>query len=287
LKDEDSLTQANAINDVDESSKPSKSSELDELLISDTEGTSDGLDVSDVPDAPLKSEPVDLDDELLDLDEELSEDDLLELPDLDAWLDDDESDNKQNTQENIQQLDTESSEYDVLREIEESDFDSLLEEMGSLSDEKSTAQIDKLASDSDSDSDFDINTSDQLSGLENNSLDNPDLDLTALFEEPADDSDGSTEFINVDSLLKESENLTPATDEELGLDLDMSLDSYLNDNKGVDVDDEQASNLDLARVYIDMEDNEAALEALEEVLEKGSDENKKEAQLLIKQLKAE
>lgn len=276
LKDEDNLTQANAIDDVDESSESSKSSELDELLISDNEGTSNGLDVSDAPDAQLKSEPVDLD-------EELSEDDLLELPDLDAWLDDDESDNTQSTQENLQQLDAESSEYDVLREIEESDFDSLLEEMGSLSDEKSTAQIDKLASDSD----FDISTSDQLSGLENNSLDNPDLDLTALFEEPADDSDGSKEFINVDSLLKESENLTPATDEELGLDLDMSLDSYLSDDKGFDVDNEQASNLDLARVYIDMEDNEAALEALEEVLQKGSDENKKEAQLLMKQLKAE
>jgi pilus assembly protein FimV len=67
----------------------------------------------------------------------------------------------------------------------------------------------------------------------------------------------------------------------------MSLDKFLNDEPEIDVDldADQSSNLDLARVYIDMEDNEAAKEALEEVLQKGNDEQKEEAQALLQHLR--
>lgn len=216
-----------------------------------------------------------------------SEDDLLDLPGLDDWLDDDEdtdSSSSKGDSELAQALDEYSetdSEDDVLREIEEADFDSLLEEMGALSDEQTAAEIDKLAID-------DLNDFEIEGDLEDTTpetLYNPDLDLTALFDESA--VEDSKDFIDVDSLLQESENLTPATDEELGLDLDMSLDSFLNDEAEIDVDldADQASNLDLAQVYIDMEDNEAATEALEEVLQKGTTEQKVEAQALLNQLK--
>jgi pilus assembly protein FimV len=218
-------------------------------------------------------------------DDELdSNDDLLNLPDLDDWLDDDDDDEAREPDKSIEneskKLASTDSEDDVLREIEEADFDSLLEEMGALSDEKTSAEIDKLALD-------DVSHPSNLDDLHNGSLENSDLDLTALFEESTEVTEDSKGFIDVDSLLKESENLTPATDEELLLDLDMSLDSFLNVDTAIDVDlgTDQVSNLDLARVYIDMEDNEAALEALEEVIQKGSDEHKKEAQMLIEQLK--
>lgn len=224
-----------------------------------------------------------------------SDDDLLDLPGLDEWLDDDEdvdadANQKQNANTHnddsdlAQALDnyTETdSEDDVLRQIEEADFDSLLEEMGALSDEQTAAEIDKLAID-------DLDNTEVEGSLDDaapENLDNPDLDLTALFDEsPVEDSN---DFIDVDSLLQESENVTPATDEELALDLDMSLDKFLHEDAKIDVDLDagQASNLDLAQVYIDMEDGEAAAEALEEVLKKGNDKQKIEARALLKQLK--
>ncbi|WP_370545302.1 FimV/HubP family polar landmark protein [Glaciecola sp. MH2013] len=67
----------------------------------------------------------------------------------------------------------------------------------------------------------------------------------------------------------------------------MSLDSFLNESNGidVDVDADQSSNLDLARVYIDMEDTEAAIEALDQVVKKGNAKQKEEASALLEQLK--
>lgn len=134
-----------------------------------------------------------------------SDDDLLDLPGLDEWLDDDEdvdADANANTDnddsELAQALDnyTETdSEDDVLREIEEADFDSLLEEMGALSDEQTAAEIDKLAIDDVDNTEVEVSLDD--AAPEN--LDNPDLDLTALFDEsPVEDSN---DFIDVDSLL--------------------------------------------------------------------------------------
>jgi pilus assembly protein FimV len=211
-----------------------------------------------------------------------SDKDLLDLPGLDDWLDDDDTETTDNElAQALDKFNKTDSEDDVLREIEEADFDSLLAEMGSLSDEQTAAEIDKLSDDDSDDGAIEVKLSERYT----ETLDNPDLDLTALFDESA--TDNSKDFIDVDSLLQESENVTPATDDELALDLDMSLDKFLNDEADIDVDidADQASNLDLARVYIDMEDNEAAIEALDEVIKKGNEEQKEEAQVLLEQLK--
>ena len=48
--------------------------------------------------------------------------------------------------------------------------------------------------------------------------------------------------------------------------------------------DEVATKLDLARAYVDMGDSEGAREILEEVILEGSDEQKTEAQSLLKKL---
>jgi pilus assembly protein FimV len=212
-----------------------------------------------------------------------SDEHLLDLPGLDDWLDEDDTESMDN--ELSQALDKFSETYsedDVLREIEEADFDSLLAEMGSLSTEQTAAEIDKLY---DADSDDDDALEGKLKERDTETLDNPDLDLRALFDESL--IDNSKDFIDVDSLLQESDNVAPATDDELALDLDMSLDKFLNEKAeiDVDIDADQASNLDLARVYIDMEDNEAAIEALNEVVQKGNDEQKEEALTLLEQLK--
>lgn len=207
-----------------------------------------------------------------------SDDGLLDLPGLDDWLEDGDGDDE--LAQALDKFNETDSEDDVLREIEDSDFDSLLAEMDNISDQKTAAEIDKLVDEDPSETAIESGTD----KIKTDTLDNPDLDLTALFDEST--VENSKDFIEVDSLLQESEHLTPATDDELALDLDMSLDKFLNNEPEIDVDldADQSSNLDLARVYIDMEDNEAAIEVLEEVLQKGNDEQKEEAQGLLQRL---
>ncbi|MEM0912107.1 MAG: FimV/HubP family polar landmark protein, partial [Pseudomonadota bacterium] len=55
-------------------------------------------------------------------------------------------------------------------------------------------------------------------------------------------------------------------------DVEYSLENY------------QASNLDLAQVYIEMEDFESATDVLQEVMKSGSEEQKSEAKLLLKDI---
>jgi pilus assembly protein FimV len=50
--------------------------------------------------------------------------------------------------------------------------------------------------------------------------------------------------------------------------------------------DEAGTKLDLARAYIEMDDNESAHSILEEVAKEGTDSQKNEARDLINQIKA-
>ena len=52
----------------------------------------------------------------------------------------------------------------------------------------------------------------------------------------------------------------------------------------IDKDAGQSANLDLARVYMEMDDMDAAKELLEEVVEKGSSEQQEEAATLLKSI---
>jgi pilus assembly protein FimV len=82
------------------------------------------------------------------------------------------------------------------------------------------------------------------------------------------------------------------TDQGLSLDdlpepeagLDAEIASAEADTMGDMIGDEVATKLDLARAYIDMGDSEGAQSALEEVMTEGSDEQKKQAEELLKQL---
>ena len=153
--------------------------------------------------------------------------------------------------------------------------------------------------------------------LEDFKLDNPDLDLQALFSEeateaPASDvtDDALTEtdaedsaesanpidasieddFVDVETLMAESD-ATEEDEAERELDLDVSLSEFSgvsddDDVFDIDKDAGQNANLDLARVYIEMDDPEAAKELLEEVMDKGSDNQKAEAESLLKTLSA-
>ncbi len=69
----------------------------------------------------------------------------------------------------------------------------------------------------------------------------------------------------------------------------MSLSDFtgVNDNDAVidiDKDAGQNANLDLARVYIEMDDVPAAKELLDEVVSQGSEEQKQEAESILKSI---
>jgi FimV C-terminal domain len=59
-----------------------------------------------------------------------------------------------------------------------------------------------------------------------------------------------------------------------------------DDDEVIDIDKDagQNANLDLARVYIEMDDVDSAKELLDEVMSLGSDEQKKEADDILKSI---
>ena len=219
------------------------------------------------------------------------DDELAGLQDLDDWLSSDAAENQAevDTQaisddlpESKPEPDTENVE-DILDDIENSDFDELLSEMEALTE----IELD--------DEEEDVSSS-SFEALDEE-LDNPDLDLSALLDdseqiadtEQNEDASEDEDFLNVEDLIQESQSDSPKTDDELALDLGASLDSFLNEDEehtAVDPDEnaDQASNLDLARVYIDMDDADAAREALEEVLALGTSGQKAEAKLLLSEI---
>ena len=140
--------------------------------------------------------------------------------------------------------------------------------------------------------------------LEDSSLDELELDVSdedlALMEEFSEDSESPEvdEELGLEDALQEleteedplgdvpvvepepeAEAVTPAT----GLDIDES-DLEDDDFDFLAGTDEAATKLDLARAYIEMGDSDGARDILEEVALEGNDDQKAEAQELLKNL---
>ena len=125
-------------------------------------------------------------------------------------------------------------------------------------------------------------------------LDNPDLDLEALLNdvpsvEMGGDSNGAEDFLDVEALMDDGDDTTFNDPDSQPLDLDVSLSDFtgVNDTDSVidiDKDAGQNANLDLARAYLEMEDVDAAKELLEEVMREGSEEQKQEADTILKSI---
>ncbi|MBT0587425.1 FimV/HubP family polar landmark protein [Alteromonas oceanisediminis] len=171
-------------------------------------------------------------------------DELSDLPGLDDWLSDEDED------DNV-----------VLEEIEGADFDELLNSIDS-----------------------------EVKGETELKLDNPDLDLDALFTDPDDaESDleqSENDFVDVDQLLEESELDDGISADETSLNLEAALSEFSgigDDDVSVDVDSggSHSANLDLARAYIEMDETDAAIELLNDVVEYGNAEQQQEAQDIL------
>ena len=157
------------------------------------------------------------------------------------------------------------------------------------------AELEKVSSEEDSLEELD---------LEDSSLDELELDVSdedlALMEEFSEDSESPEvdEELGLEDALQEleteedplgdvpvvepepeAEAVTPAT----GLDIDES-DLEDDDFDFLAGTDEAATKLDLARAYIEMGDSDGARDILEEVALEGNDDQKAEAQELLKNL---
>ena len=189
-------------------------------------------------------------------------DELEDVPGLDEWLNDSDS----------------GEEAAILDELDNSEFDELLGAIDNEDEAKPEEEIEELA------------------------LDNPDLDLNALFSEQPESTEESSEaeqvseepatpeedYVDVETLMAEADDV-PEAEDERDLDLDVSLSEFSgvsddDDVFDIDKDAGQNANLDLARVYIEMDDPEAAKELLEEVMNKGSEAQQEEARKLIETL---
>ncbi|MBL4816195.1 MAG: hypothetical protein JKY74_12010, partial [Shewanella sp.] len=108
----------------------------------------------------------------------------------------------------------------------------------------------------------------------------PEHDLTSFQKDNG--------FIDIDRLLNEADEDVVDMDQYKEIDVDMGeLDSLMGNAAMVDVDDEENSvnaKLDLARAYIEIDDNDSAKALLKEVLLDGHDRQKEEANGLINSL---
>ncbi len=176
-------------------------------------------------------------------------DELEDVPGLDDWLTGDKK-----------------SDHEILDELENSEFDELL---GEMEDEEEDDAQQSLQ------------------------IDNPDLDLETLLtdpdEEQSDDDEKEDDFLDVETLLTESMDDDDESQDEPPLDLDVSLSEFtgVNDeDELVDIDKDagQSANLDLAMMYIEMDDTQSAKELLQEVIDKGTPDQQQEARSVLNSL---
>lgn len=231
---------------------------------------------------PANKQSESADDDSSSASEESDEDVLADLPGLDDWLG--EEDLEDELQEDLQSITNDgeiNNELNVLADIEGSDFEELLSEI----DADNQHVSDDLKA-------FENAAADEGSDI----LSESGLDLDSLMQDDESADESVESFVNVDDLLSESEALTPLKDEDIELNLHKSLSRMSNSDVHEDGEEhasqaqedilaEQGSNLDLAQVYIDMDDFDAAIEVLEEVKLKGSAEQVEEAMQLLQSIK--
>ena len=245
-----------------------------------------------------------------DLEKTLDEDDsdvLSALPDLDDWLDEDDKaldspSEEHQTQDNEAEIDFSALELDdesqdthfsndedeLIAGLDDVDFDDMLNDLSTDDDFLTSQTLDSAPSDAEQPSTEPLD-SNKASQKSTDPLEQAGLDLESLMTDENKLESDEDSFLNVDDLLRDSDAMPEMADNELDLNLENSLDKLVPAKKPTqpadDFDSDQASNLDLAQVYIDMEDFEAAQELLDEVVEKGNAEQQTEANTLLSSFK--
>jgi pilus assembly protein FimV len=157
-------------------------------------------------------------------------------------------------------------ELEVIEELDDVDFDQLLanigEELASTTDDEVGLTLDEIG--------------DDLVG--NNLIDENIQSIEKL--EPTED------YVSVDDLLSESLEEVDEVEPYGKTNIDVGLGQFSQNESGVDVDENgsMSSQLDLAKMYIEMNDEENAQVILQEIISKGDVIQKVEAQELLDSL---
>lgn len=280
----------------DDSEKESDELSLTEESVSDS---ADGL-------AENKEESLDIDftleEDLPESDEEsteLSEDDFGSLDLDDSMLEEstpatDSPDHATSDDEELPSLEDDESALatDDEGKIDESFLDDLDAELDKVANEPEgdtlspeSDELDELELDV---SDDDLALMDEVSG--DDGATTPDLDEELGLEDSLLEDNVSTDSDDLDADVDDLEvpELTPAEAEKTATPAATELDeSAIDDEDDFDFlagTDEAATKLDLARAYIEMGDADGARDILEEVAIEGSEEQKTEAQELLKNI---
>ncbi len=97
-------------------------------------------------------------------------------------------------------------------------------------------------------------------------------------------------YVEIDKLLAEADATTTEQEPYQGFSLDVGLDGFpevLPESTGFDVDADDGgvgAKLDLARAYLEIDDKDSARELLQEAAEQGSENQRAEAEKLLKRL---
>ncbi|WP_325894062.1 FimV/HubP family polar landmark protein [Grimontia sp. NTOU-MAR1] len=117
-----------------------------------------------------------------------------------------------------------------------------------------------------------------------------DLDglLDDVESELVEETAPSEDYISIDELMKD-DGVPQEDPDSLKIDLDVGLEDFpdvLSDIQPADVDSsgEAATNMDLAKAYLEMNDVDGAIQLLEKVMQSGDTNLKDEARLMIEKL---
>ncbi|TMP14661.1 hypothetical protein CWC02_18075, partial [Pseudoalteromonas sp. S2721] len=262
--------------------------DFDDEILLDNEFTEDDVldpedDLSDqsqsegatelTSEAPIDDEVADSQDELEEFPEfELDDIELDDAREAEQTLADIESNLADEV--DLSELSDDEIDDDFMADLTQTDFDALLNELA----EPGEADI---ADASEFDVDFNALLNEDLQGESEQPV-APEVEALDTEEQTT----STDEFVDIDSLLEQSDDEALDHEPYDEVDMDVGLSDFndlLAGDNPTDVDAESggySAKLDLARAYIEIDDFDAALQAIEDVIANGPEEVQEEAQSL-------
>ena len=263
--------------------------DFDDEILLDNEFTEDDIldpedDLSDqsqsegttelTSEAPIDDEVADSQDELEEFPEfELDDIELDDAVEAEQTLADIESNLADEA--DLSELSDDEIDDDFMADLTQTDFDALLNELA----EPDEADI---ADASEFDVDFNALLNEDLQGESEQPVE-PEVQALDSEEQQTTSTD---EFVDIDSLLEQSDDVALDHEPYDEVDMDVGLSDFndlLAGDNPTDVDAESggySAKLDLARAYIEIDDFDSALQAIEDVIANGPEEVQEEAQSL-------
>ncbi|TMP64337.1 FimV/HubP family polar landmark protein, partial [Pseudoalteromonas sp. S1649] len=262
--------------------------DFDDEILLDNEFTEDDVldpedDLSDQSQSEGTTEltsEAPIDDEVAD-----SQDELEEFPEFE--LDDIELDDAREAEQTLADIESNLSDEADLSELSDDEIDD--DFMADLTQTDFDALLNELAEPDEADisdaSEFDVD----FNALLNEDLQGESEQPVAPEVQALDTEEQTTstdEFVDIDSLLEQSDDEALDHEPYDEVDMDVGLSDFndlLAGDNPTDVDAESggySAKLDLARAYIEIDDFDAALQAIEDVIANGPEEVQEEAQSL-------